>query len=80
MDYITEQQALNIPEGAFVIGRYIGDFLCDGIVQSSRCKYGGEKQYTIKLTRKLHSPTLGFCKEVDELLVLSHKDIVNYVL
>ena len=80
MDYITEQQALNIPDGAFVVANYIGGFLCQGTVVSSRCKYGGNKQYTIKLSRDLPVPSRGEAIKAGEFISVVHSSILTYTL
>lgn len=80
MTYITEQQALNIPDGAFVVALYIGDFFCQGTVVSSRCKYGGNKQYTVKLSRDLQVPSRGEVIKAGECISVVHSNILAYTL
>lgn len=36
-------------EGKRVTGRYVGEVLVEGVVESSRVKYGGTVQHTVKL-------------------------------
>ena len=39
--------------GQVVTGWYIGSYLCKGVVQSSRVKYGGKVQHSVQLDHDL---------------------------
>ena len=40
--------------GETVKGWYIGSYLCEGVVQSSRVKYGGKVRHNVELSEPLY--------------------------
>lgn len=61
--------------GEAVRGYYIGEYYCEGVVQSSRVKYGGKVQHTVKLTKPLLVSQFSEYEE-GECILLDDDDVI----
>ena len=60
--------------GLRVKGKYMGDFPCIGIVESSRVKYGGGIQYTVVLDEPIQLP---WRKELTDRILMDQVNVVR---
>lgn len=83
MNYLTEEQQYNVPDGSKVLALYIGAVQFEGIVAGSRAGYGKRKLYDVTLLQDMYLPWCGDGKsaryKAGELLEIEHKNIVAYL-
>jgi ABC-type hemin transport system ATPase subunit len=61
-------------EGLRVHGKYMGEYACSGLVESSRVMYGGGVQHTVTLDKSLQ---LRWRSEPTDRVLLEHQHVVQ---